>query len=83
MRIIAGRFKGHTLHTVPGESVRSTADRVKESLFNIIVGVSEEAEVLDLFCGAGSLGLEALSREPPMSPSSISPVARSIAPNAI
>ncbi len=62
MRIIAGRFKGHTLHTVPGESVRSTADRVKESLFNIIVGVSEEAEVLDLFCGAGSLGLEALSR---------------------
>jgi 16S rRNA (guanine966-N2)-methyltransferase len=62
MRIIAGRFKGHSLRSVPGDKVRSTADRVKESLFNIIVGESEEADVLDLFCGAGTLGLEALSR---------------------
>lgn len=62
MRIIAGRFKGHSLRPVAGDQVRSTADRVKESLFNIIVGVPEDAEVLDLFCGAGSLGLEALSR---------------------
>jgi len=62
MRIIAGRFKGHSLRPVPGDKVRSTADRVKESLFNIIVGVPEDADVLDLFCGAGTLGLEALSR---------------------
>ena len=62
MRIIAGRFKGHSLRPVTGDEVRSTADRVKESLFNIIVGESEEANVLDLFCGAGTLGLEALSR---------------------
>jgi 16S rRNA (guanine966-N2)-methyltransferase len=62
MRIIAGRFKGHSLYPVSGDKVRSTADRVKESLFNIIVGEPEDAEVLDLFCGAGTLGLEALSR---------------------
>jgi len=62
MRIIAGRFKGHSLRPVPGDKVRSTADRVKESLFNIIVGVPDDANVLDLFCGAGTLGLEALSR---------------------
>ena len=62
MRIIAGRFKGHSLRPVPGDKVRSTADRVKESLFNIIVGVPDDADVLDLFCGAGTLGLEALSR---------------------
>lgn len=62
MRIIAGRFKGHSLRPVPGEKARSTANRVKESLFNIIVGIPEESEVLDLYCGAGTLGLEALSR---------------------
>lgn len=62
MRIIAGRFKGHSLRSVPGRAVRSTADRVKESLFNILVECTEDAEVLDLFCGAGTLGMEALSR---------------------
>jgi 16S rRNA (guanine966-N2)-methyltransferase len=62
MRIIAGRFKGRRLRTVRGSRVRSTADRVKESLFNILAGEMSHAIVLDLFCGAGSLGLEALSR---------------------
>ncbi|HUU46835.1 MAG TPA: 16S rRNA (guanine(966)-N(2))-methyltransferase RsmD [Acidobacteriota bacterium] len=62
MRIIAGRFKKRRLRAVRGLTVRSTADRVKESLFNILAGEIPHAVVLDLFCGAGSLGLEALSR---------------------
>lgn len=62
MRIIAGQFKGRRLQPVPGDHVRSTADRVKESLFNILMHDVPTATVLDLFCGAGTLGLEALSR---------------------
>ncbi len=62
MRIIAGRFKGRRIGPVPDERVRSTADRVKESLFNILMHETPDAVVLDLFCGAGALGLEALSR---------------------
>ncbi len=62
MRIIAGRFKGRRIQPVPGDHVRSTADRVKESLFNILMHDVPNAVVLDLFCGAGTLGLEALSR---------------------
>ena len=45
-----------------GVTIRPTADRVKESVFNIIGGEVVGAAVLDLFAGAGSLGLEALSR---------------------
>ncbi|MEW5700805.1 MAG: 16S rRNA (guanine(966)-N(2))-methyltransferase RsmD [Candidatus Zixiibacteriota bacterium] len=62
MRIIAGRYKGRRLRPVPGDTVRSTSDRAKESLFNILAGELAGAWVLDLFCGAGTLGLEALSR---------------------
>lgn len=62
MRIITGRFKGRRLRPVDDRSVRSTSDRVKESLFNILAADLAEADVLDLFCGAGTLGLEALSR---------------------
>jgi 16S rRNA (guanine(966)-N(2))-methyltransferase RsmD len=62
MRIIAGDFKGRRLRTVPGGATRSTADRVKESLFNILLSEVPNAVVLDLYCGAGTLGLEALSR---------------------
>lgn len=41
---------------------RPTSDRVKESLFNIILGYIPDAYVLDLYAGTGSLGIEALSR---------------------
>jgi len=41
---------------------RPTSDKVKGALFSIITGYVEEAEVLDLFAGTGSLGIEALSR---------------------
>lgn len=62
MRIIAGKYKGRRLQPVPGEHARSTADRVKETLFNILMHDVPNSVVLDLFCGAGTLGLEALSR---------------------
>lgn len=62
MRIIAGTRKGTRLKMVPGQHVRPTADRVKESLFSVIGPFFDGGYVLDLFAGTGSLGLEALSR---------------------
>lgn len=62
MRVIAGRFRGRTLHAVRGLKVRPSADRVKESLFNILAPRITGARFLDLFAGTGSIGIEALSR---------------------
>ena len=62
MRIIGGKFRSRVLATFEGESVRPTADRVKESLFNILALRFIGARVLDLFSGTGALGLESLSR---------------------
>ena len=62
MRIISGRWRGLNLAEFKGEDIRPTADRVKESLFNILAAQVAEAKVLDLFCGSGSLGIECLSR---------------------
>ena len=62
MRIIAGKHRGRVLAAFKGEQVRPTADRVKESLFQILSPRLPGARVLDLFCGSGALGLEALSR---------------------
>jgi 16S rRNA (guanine966-N2)-methyltransferase len=62
MRIIGGQFKGRKLTEFPGEEIRPTGDRVKESLFNILSLKLYGARVLDLFCGSGALGLESLSR---------------------
>lgn len=62
MRIIAGKHRGRVLKTFRGEEIRPTADRVKESLFQILSARLAGARVLDLFCGSGALGLEALSR---------------------
>ncbi len=62
MRIISGTSKGRKLATPKGLTVRPTSDRVKESIFNILTGQIEGAEVLDLFAGTGNLGIEALSR---------------------
>jgi 16S rRNA (guanine966-N2)-methyltransferase len=63
MRVVAGELKGRRLATPPRRSaaVRPTADRVREALFAIL-GEIDGAGVLDLYCGTGALGIEALSR---------------------
>lgn len=62
MRIIGGKHKGRVLAEFSGYEVRPTADRVKESLFNVLFQKIEGARVLDLFSGSGALGLECISR---------------------
>ena len=69
MRIVGGRWRGVALSAVgrgdAAAQLRPTSDRVRESLFNILVSREtpvEGARVLDLFAGTGALGLEALSR---------------------
>ena len=62
MRIIAGKYRGRVLAEFRGQDIRPTSDRVKESLFQILSGKLIGARVLDLFCGSGALGIEALSR---------------------
>jgi 16S rRNA (guanine966-N2)-methyltransferase len=62
VRIIAGEFKGRRLKTPRGDTVRPTADRVREAWFSILQRQVRGARVLDLFAGSGALGLEALSR---------------------
>ncbi len=61
MRVISGTAKGRTLKS-PGTATRPITDRVKENLFNILGAHIADAKVLDLFAGAGSVGIEALSR---------------------
>jgi 16S rRNA (guanine(966)-N(2))-methyltransferase RsmD len=64
MRIIAGTKKGMRLFPPKGSDTRPITDRVKESLFSILFskGMLEDTVAADLFCGTGSMGLEALSR---------------------
>jgi 16S rRNA (guanine966-N2)-methyltransferase len=64
MRIIAGTYRGRILHTVPDLSIRPTTDRVKQTVFDILSNRIDlnGLNVLDLFSGSGSLGLEAVSR---------------------
>jgi 16S rRNA (guanine966-N2)-methyltransferase len=64
MRVISGTYKGRTLKSVRDPRLRPAADRVRESIFNILQNrfSLRGARVLDLFAGSGSLGFEALSR---------------------
>lgn len=62
MRIITGKARGLRLNVPKNYDVRPTADRVKESLFNILGMQVKNASVLDFFAGSGNLGLEAWSR---------------------
>ncbi|HYF95633.1 MAG TPA: 16S rRNA (guanine(966)-N(2))-methyltransferase RsmD [Symbiobacteriaceae bacterium] len=62
MRVITGTAKGRHLATVKGRDIRPTADRVKESLFNVLGPRVSGSEFLDLFAGSGGVGIEALSR---------------------
>ncbi len=64
MRIIAGQMRGRRLVAPKGTATRPTADRVREALFSRLATLDAlvDAVVLDAFAGAGTLGLEALSR---------------------
>ncbi len=76
MRIVGGRHRGRRLEAPEGLAVRPTADRTRESIFNILTqgkldwrhsgtrmpNPLDGARVLDAFAGTGALGLEALSR---------------------
>jgi 16S rRNA (guanine966-N2)-methyltransferase len=66
MRVVGGKFRGRALAGPKSQAVRPTADRLRESLFNILVHAYDDpidgARVLDLFAGTGALGIEAASR---------------------
>ena len=66
MRVVGGRLKGRNLVSPASRDIRPTADRLRESLFNILVHAYDDpiqgARVLDLFAGTGALGIEAISR---------------------
>lgn len=63
MRIVAGTAKGRAIQgPKKSKAIRPTADRVRETIFNILGQWMDGLTVLDLFAGTGALGLEALSR---------------------
>jgi 16S rRNA (guanine966-N2)-methyltransferase len=66
MRVVGGSLRGRTLAAPKSQSIRPTADRLREALFNILIHAYDNplagARVLDLFAGTGALGIEALSR---------------------
>src|SRR5512132_75419 len=62
MRIIAGALKGRRLATPKGDTTRPTADQVRIALMDTLMPRLPGARFLDLFAGAGGVGLEALSR---------------------
>src|SRR5260370_27451158 len=61
MRIIAGTARGRRLLPAKSAAIRPTADRVRESIFNVLGQNLDGEDVLDLFAGTGALALEALS----------------------
>lgn len=66
MRIVGGKFRGRALKSPSSVAIRPTADRLRESIFNILAHAYGDpvnnARVLDLFAGTGALGIEAMSR---------------------
>ena len=62
MRVVAGEAKGRRLVSPPASITRAATERIRMSLFGILEPRLEDAAVLDLFAGAGTLGIEALSR---------------------
>ena len=69
MRIIAGKLKGATLHMLKDEDTRPLKDLARESIFNLLTHSNkislqlEQSNILDLYAGTGSFGLECLSRQ--------------------
>ena len=62
LRVIAGEQRGRRIAVPAGVTLRPTADRVREALFNILAPIVSGARVLDAYAGSGALGFEALSR---------------------
>ena len=66
MRVVGGRLRGRTVTGPKSSAIRPTADRLRESVFNILLHAFADpitgARVLDLFAGTGALAIEALSR---------------------
>ncbi len=66
MRVIAGEYRRRMLQSLPGIAIRPTADRLRETLFNVLCSgdpaALEESTWLDLYAGTGAVGIEALSR---------------------
>ena len=69
MRIIAGKLKGMTLYLPKNKNTRPLKDRARESIFNLLLHSNkisfkfEKSNILDLYAGTGSFGLECLSRQ--------------------
>ena len=66
MRVIAGQYRRRTLRSLPGLEIRPTADRLRETLFDVLCSGNPEALAdstwFDLYAGTGAVGIEALSR---------------------
>jgi 16S rRNA (guanine(966)-N(2))-methyltransferase RsmD len=65
MRVIAGQYRRRQLRTLPGQKLRPTSDRLRETLFNVLAAGSvplESSAWFDLYAGSGAIGIEALSR---------------------
>lgn len=62
MRVIGGEYRGRILRMPKGVRIRPTQDKVREAVFNVIREKIPESDVLDLYAGSGSFGIEALSR---------------------
>lgn len=62
MRIISGQYKGKKIYAGKDLSIRPTTNKIKEIIFAVLGDFCVDKDVLDLFCGSGSLGIEALSR---------------------
>lgn len=62
MRVVGGIYRSRVLYSFDGNDIRPTADKVRESLFNILRPKLIGTAFLDLFCGTGAMGIEALSQ---------------------
>ena len=66
MRVIAGKYRSRQLRSLPGLDLRPTADRLRETLFNVLTAGNPSAlegtAWLDLYAGTGAVGIEAISR---------------------